>query len=261
MVDEPPKIHNTPHLAKRDSPPRRWLRVLLVCGVLAVGYWIVVRIWLAPADARRHLETQLMALDLPAVARNPAVFEFAVARGRAAFKENCASCHGPAGQGAPGVPNLTDSDWLWGGTFSAIEQTITHGIRNEDRAGRFSEMPAFLRDGLLTAAQVDDVVEYVLLLSGQKADAEAAKRGAQVFSENCANCHSPDGKGDPSIGAPNLTDSIWLYGGDRASLRQTVSTARNSSMPSWSGRLPPATIRALAVYVHNLGGGQPEAGP
>ena len=230
---------------------------------MVMSAWLpdAARDLVARLDGRKSHEAALMAAKLSEIESNPAVFKFAVASGRAAFKKNCVSCHGPTAQGAPGFPNLTDSDWLWGGTLSAIEQTITHGVRNQDNAGRFSQMPAFLRDSILTQAQVDDVAEYVAQISGQDAEVAAAKRGAQVFSENCVNCHGPDGKGDPSVGAPNLTDAIWLYGGDRASLRQTISYARNSSMPSWNGRLSPATIRALAVYVHSLGGGEREPPP
>ncbi|TAL01407.1 MAG: cytochrome-c oxidase, cbb3-type subunit III [Rhodospirillaceae bacterium] len=274
--------HEWDGIQELDTPtPRWWLWVFLACCIWAVGYWVVMPAWPLPsgytkgvigwsqranvvrdladlAETRKPLESQLMTADLSDIEKNPAIFEFAVASGRAAFKENCAPCHGSGAQGALGYPNLNDDDWLWGGSLSAIQQTITHGIRNQDKESRFSEMPAFLRDGILTRAQVDDVVEYVTQISGQKADAAVAKRGAEVFGQNCVSCHGSDGRGDRSVGAPNLTDAIWLYGGDRASIRQTVSYARNSSMPSWASRLSPATIRALAVYVHSLGGGEPE---
>jgi cytochrome c oxidase cbb3-type subunit 3 len=263
-----------------DTPlPRWWLWVFIATCIWAFGYWIAMPAWpmvssytkgllgysqrdvvsrdlAALAASRKPLEDQMMAVDIGEVEHNPAALEYANASGRMAFKENCAPCHGSGAQGAIGYPNLNDDDWLWGGSITDIQQTITHGIRSQDRETRFSEMPAFFRDGMLTQAQVADVVEYVLTLSGQPVDAEKAKRGADVFSQNCASCHGPEGKGDRSVGAPNLTDAIWLYGGTRAAITQTVSYARNSSMPAWGGRLSPATIRALTVYVHSLGGGE-----
>jgi len=276
--------HEWDGIQELDTPlPRWWLWVFLACCIWAVGYWIVMPAWplasgytegvigwsqrdnvvrdlAALVETRKPLEIKLMSSDLAEIERDPAVFEFAVASGRTAFKENCAPCHGSGAQGAPGYPNLNDDDWLWGGTAGEIEKTITYGIRNQDSASRFSEMPSFLRDGTLTRMQVTDVTEYVSTFTGGAVDSESAKRGAIVFGQNCVSCHGPDGKGDRSVGAPNLTDAIWLYGGDRAALAQTISNARNSSMPAWNGRLSPATIRALSIYVHSLGGGEGESG-
>ncbi len=117
-------------------------------------------------------------------------------------------------------------------------------------------MPAFGRDNLLTAAQINDLVEYVRSISGQDADAAAVARAKPVFAEQCAQCHGPEGKGDRTQGAPDLTDGIWLYGGDRDTLRATIANARQGVMPAWAGRLDDATIAALAVYVHERGGGE-----
>ncbi|HXZ01189.1 MAG TPA: cytochrome-c oxidase, cbb3-type subunit III [Stellaceae bacterium] len=199
---------------------------------------------------------RIRAASLEDIRKNPELLAFAETGGRAAFNENCAPCHRAGGAGAKGYPNLADDDWLWGGTLAAIHQTITHGVRNADPDSRQSQMPRFGADKLLTPQQISDVADYVLSLSHQPAPAEAAKRGAAVFAENCAVCHGEKGAGNPEIGSKNLTNGIWLYGGDKATLVETITNARNSSMPAWGARLDPTTIKMLAVYVHSLGGGQ-----
>ncbi len=138
-----------------------------------------------------------------------------------------------------------------------IYTTISHGIRNTtDPDARYSEMPKFGADALLDKAQIDQVVQYVLQISGQTHDADLASEGAVVYTDNCASCHMEDGTGDRAQGAPNLTDAIWLYGGDQASLTETVTNARFGVMPAWAGRLSEADIRAAASWVHSRGGGE-----
>ena len=177
--------------------------------------------------------------------------------GASIFRTYCAQCHGAGAAGARGYPNLLDNDWLWGGDIQAILTTVTNGIRNTtDPDARFSQMPAFGTDGLLEPAQIDEVVQYVLQISGQDRDAAMAAKGATVFAENCAACHGDTGTGNRDLGAPNLTDAIWLYGGDAATLTETVTKARFGVMPNWSPRLSEADIRAVAAYVHGLGGGE-----
>jgi cytochrome c oxidase cbb3-type subunit 3 len=122
-------------------------------------------------------------------------------------------------------------------------------------------MPAFGRDGILTADQIVDVVSHVRLISHQERMSASARRGAALFAVNCAACHGPEGKGDRQFGAPNLTDGIWLYGGDRATIVQTVTNARYGVMPAWGEKLDPVTIKMLAVYVHGLGGGEASPQP
>src|SRR5690606_32314963 len=147
--------------------------------------------------------------------------------------------------------NLNDDDWLWGGNISEIEYSITHGIRNPDHdRTRQSMMPAFGRDGILAPDQVADVVSYVRVLSKQEKNGASAQRGGRLFADNCAVCHGADGKGSRELGAPDLTDAIWLYGGDRDSLAATVTHSRNGVMPAWGERLDPVTIKMLATYVH-----------
>jgi cytochrome c oxidase cbb3-type subunit 3 len=117
-------------------------------------------------------------------------------------------------------------------------------------------MPAFGRDGLLTAKEIDDLVQYVVNVSGRDADMAAVNRAAPIFAQQCVTCHGADAKGNRSLGAPNLTDDEWLFGGEPRDIQQTIYSARNAHMPAWQGRLDDATIKALAVYVHSLGGGE-----
>ena len=117
-------------------------------------------------------------------------------------------------------------------------------------------MPAFGRDAILKPAQIDDLTEYVVHLSGRAADAGAVQRAAKLFADNCAMCHGPAGKGDRAFGAPNLTDNDWLYGSAREDIRGQIWNGRGGVMPTWGGRLTPESIKALAVYVHSLGGGE-----
>jgi cytochrome c oxidase cbb3-type subunit 3 len=170
---------------------------------------------------------------------------------------NCVPCHGSGAAGNIGYPNLNDDDWLWGGTLTDIQTTLTHGIRQPgDAETRQSQMPSFGRDGILTAPQVQDVVSYVRSLSGLEKAGSAAQRGSVLFATNCVACHGPDGKGNRMMGAPNLTDKIWLYGGGREAVTETVTYAHGGVMPAWGGRLDAVTIKMLAAYVHSLGGGE-----
>ena len=208
-------------------------------------------------DANAPIEEKLVAADLNAIATDPELVNYTQNAGGAVFRTWCAQCHGSGAAGAVGYPNLLDNDWLWGGTIEDIHATISHGIRNTtDPDARYSEMPKFGADELLEPAQIDQVVQYVLQISGQEHDAGLATEGAVVFAENCAACHMEDGTGDRAQGAPNLTDAIWLYGGDQAALTETVTNARFGVMPSWTERLSEADIRAVAAWVHSRGGGE-----
>ena len=272
--------HEWDGIRELDTPlPKWWLYTFYATIVFALGYCIlypaipllrshsegllsytnrgalVASTQQAEAQQARFLD-RIRAASLDDIRKNPELLAFAETGGRAAFNENCAPCHRTGGAGAKGYPNLADDDWLWGGTLAAIHQTITHGVRNADPDSRQSQMPRFGADNILTRQQISDVADYVLSLSGQPAPAEAAKRGAPVFAENCAACHGDKGQGNQEVGAKNLTDGIWIYGGDRATVVETITNARNGSMPSWGTRLDPTTIKMLAVYVHSLGGGQ-----
>lgn len=276
--------HSWDGIEELNNPlPRWWVWVLYMCIIWGIGYTIAYPAWPMltrathgvigsdqRADVRAEIQrfddknaaikAQLVAVDLTSAAPMPPELEaFALNEGAAVFKNNCAQCHGAgaAGVQGKGYPNLLDDDWLWGGSMEAIHTTVTHGIRNTtDPDARLSEMPKFGADGLLEKDQIGQVVEYVLQLSNQDHDATAATAGATVFADNCAACHGDDGKGNRDLGAPNLTDAIWLYGGDRDTLTYTVTNARYGVMPAWGGKLSEDQIRAVATYVHSLGGGE-----
>ncbi|HEU4969918.1 cytochrome-c oxidase, cbb3-type subunit III [Sphingomonas sp.] len=191
------------------------------------------------------------------LADQPQLMQAAIEGGRAAFKVSCTQCHGSGAAGSKGYPNLNDDDWLWGGDIATIQYTITHGVRQPDHDGtRMSQMPAFGKDGILKGDQIADLVAHVRTISGQQKPDAASRRGARLFEQNCTACHGPDGKGNRAIGAPNLTDAIWLYGGDADSIAHTIANSRYGVMPHWGNHLDPVTIKMLAAYVHSLGGGE-----
>ncbi len=209
-------------------------------------------------EANAGINTQLASVELTEIAQDPNLNQFAQNAGGAVFRTWCAQCHGSGAAGAKGYPNLLDDDWLWGGDIEAIHTTISHGIRNEeDPDARYSQMPAF--GELLETEEITQVVNYVMSLSGEPQDAALVAAGETVFLDNCAACHMDDGTGDRWQGAPNLTDAIWLYGGDFETLTATVTYSRFGVMPPWSERLSEAEIRAVATYVHGLGGGEAPA--
>jgi cytochrome c oxidase cbb3-type subunit III len=282
--DTPEDVGTTGHewdgIAELNKPlPKWWLYTFYATIVWAIGYWIVYPAWplitthtkgylgysqrvtvsedLAAAYAAKSaFRDKIAASDLAAIQADPELLNFALAGGAAAFGDNCAPCHGRGAQGAIGYPSLRDDAWLWGGTLDDIHYTILHGIRADDPKTRSSAMPAFGRLGMLQGPQVNDVAEYVLSLSGIETDEAAAGRGEEIYAANCAACHGPKGEGNRTIGAPNLADELWLYGGDKATVVETINNSRNGVMPAWSGRLDPATIKELAIYVHSLGGGE-----
>ncbi|MHA7819382.1 MAG: cytochrome-c oxidase, cbb3-type subunit III [Erythrobacter sp.] len=204
--------------------------------------------------ARRDTFEQIAATDITKLAADPELLGQAIAGGSAAFKQHCVQCHGAgaAGYERYGYPNLNDDDWLWGGTLTDIEYTLTHGIRWEGSDDtRFSLMPAF-RD-IFSSAELDAVTDHVLSLSGQ---AQSNAAGAQLYEVNCVACHQANGEGDRAQGAPALNDAIWLYGSERALIRRQIARPRHGAMPGWSDKLDPVTIKMLAAYVHSRGGGE-----
>ena len=207
--------------------------------------------------ARVEQSATLLEASLEEIETDRGLLQFALAMGESLFGDNCATCHGAGGRGAVGYPTLADDVWLWDGTLDGIEYTLRHGIRHEaDLDTRFSLMPAFGRDNLMTTDEIGDLTDYVLRVSGQEHDSEAADRVADLYQQQCASCHGANGQGDRTQGAPNLTDQEWLFGGSRDAIYNTIYNARNSHMPAWQDRLDDASIKALAVYVHTLGGGE-----
>ncbi len=284
-IDQVTGVETTGHvwdgdLKELNKPlPKWWLYTFYACVVWAIGYWAVYPAWptlsgytkgalgysqrgevdkqvaAAKADQAKYFD-KIAATPLAEIEKDQALMPFVMAGGAAVFGDNCGPCHGKGAQGAPGYPNLNDDDWLWGGTPEAIQQTITHGIRSGDPEMRDMAMPRFGLDEMLQPAQIKDAAQYVLSLSGHATDEGAAQRGATIFADNCSACHGEDGKGNQELGAPNLTDEIWLYGGKTADIEKTIQTGRGGVMPYWTGRLDPVTIKMLTAYVHALGGGK-----
>jgi cytochrome c oxidase cbb3-type subunit 3 len=215
-----------------------------------------------------QLEGRLLRADPNAVANDTALMAFAHDRGERLFDGYCARCHGLQGQGDPGrgVPALDDSDWLYGtGLVSDIEQIVKYGIRSYHPKGwNLAIMPAYAtpqpsaRDSKipsLSPGNIRDVVEYLISRQGQRAEGAAAARGADLFAGagGCYDCHAADAKGDSSIGAPNLTDRIILYGdGSRESLTMSIAYGRHGLCPAWVRRISPAGIREVAIFVYSL---------
>jgi cytochrome c oxidase cbb3-type subunit 3 len=208
--------------------------------------------------AQRAQQTaKLAGASLEQIEQDPAMQSYALAIGQSIFGDNCAPCHGPGGLGGRGYPNLRAGAWLWGGSLEDIQRTITYGIRSGDPQARTSQMPSFGRDGLLKPEQIDDLTEYVVSLSHRPANGEAVARAAPLFAQNCAICHGPGGQGNQQLGAPALADGRrqWLYGSDRASIRDQIWNGHGGVMPAWRHRFDANTIKALAVYIHANAGG------
>jgi cytochrome c oxidase cbb3-type subunit 3 len=273
--------HEWDGIKELNTPlPRWWIMTFYACIVWAFGYWLVYPAWpllwgytsgMLHYSSRADVAVQLANLEqirgdkmvvlgtapLADIEKDPAQEPAARARGKAVFGDNCAPCHGSGAAGAKGYPNLNDDDWLWGGKIEQIMQTIAFGARSGHAKAHESAMLAFGRDGILKPGEIVTVANYVRSLSGLPTAAGFdAAAGRKIFAENCASCHGDVGRGNQELGAPNLTDKIWLYGSDEATVIETITNGRSGVMPAWTGRLDPSTIKALAVYVHSLGGGQ-----
>ncbi len=212
------------------------------------------------------LRRQFLVADPDSIPSDPSLLRYAEGRGARGYTRHCATCHGAdlKGDRSRSVPDLTDDDWLYGsGRIGEIERVALYGIRSGDsKAQNLASMPAFAtanpypryRIEPLTPQELHDVTE--LLYSFQhpnQVDAAAVQRGTALYHGKgyCFDCHSDHAKGDSAIGAPNLTDSIWLYGdGSRTAIAQSISHGQGGICPGWHGRLAPETIRAIAVYVH-----------
>jgi cytochrome c oxidase cbb3-type subunit III len=260
--------------------PLWWLWTLYATIVWAIGYVIVYPAlpgfssatkglwqWSSRADLRNELvvadqgreamNAKIAAMDINAILADEQVRNFAVSAGASIFKVNCVQCHGSGAAGGPGYPNLNDDSWIWGGKPEQVQLTIAHGIRAaDDKDTRDSQMPAFGKDNILTADQVSQAANRVLQLGGLEHDAAAATAGAIVFTENCASCHGEKGEGNQELGAPQLNDAIWLYGGKPEQIIAQIRAARHGMMPAWQARLGESKIKQLTAYVLSLGGGQ-----
>ena len=250
-------------LREYNNPlPRWWLWGFYLSVVFGLGYlafypglgnfagrlgWTQESSWAADvAKARLRSDAQLAQYDhmsLHTLRHDDAAMRTA----RNLFANNCAACHGTDAHGSKGFPNLTDADWLHGGDAAAINTTIT--------AGRVAAMPAW--EGVIGAEGVEQVSNYVQTLSGHPGSA-AATAGAEKFATFCAACHGADGRGNIALGAPNLTDNIWLYGGSIETIRETVAKGRNNQMPAHADKLGATRIKLLTAYVLNLSGAADE---
>ena len=281
-IDEATGVETVGHswdgIEELNNPlPRWWLWTLYATIVFSIGYVIVYPAfpmlskatdglwgWSSRGQLAAELKAEetrragtlaaLAATPITELPGKPELMRAAIEGGRAAFRVNCVQCHGSGAAGSIGYPNLRDDDWLWGGNLQEIEYSLINGIRHPGNdATHQSLMPSFGKDGILPAADIAAVTDHVLSLSGK---GPANARGAELFANNCATCHAPDGKGLRQFGAPNLTDAIWLYGGKREQVEASIYKARAGVMPAWNDKLDPVTIKMLAAYVHSLGGGE-----
>ncbi len=267
--------HDFDGIEELNTPmPRWWLITFYVTIAWSIGYTIAFPAWpmisgttagllgySTRGEVAQSIEThevanaglveELVAADLAAFDPQSDLHRYAVARGASVFRAQCSQCHGSGAAGAKGYPNLLDNDWLWGGTLEQVAYTIEHGVRNEtDLDAHWSEMPAF--GDMLEKEEIATLVAFLPTL----ADGDWDSAGGILFTDNCASCHGDTGKGNRDLGAPNLSDAIWLYGGDPDNLTQTITNSRFGVMPAWGQRLDQADVRAVATYVHSLGGGE-----
>lgn len=259
--------------------PRAVYFFLITTFLFSVIYWVLMPAWPLGVTYTKGLlgidqtttvneSLQRAALDreswakrietegYQAIQSDPALMTIVRQAGRTLFGDNCAACHGFNAKGSKGFPSLIAESWLWGGDPETIAETIRVGINSGHPNTRAAQMLAFGRDQILPRADVEKVVSYVQSLS----DATAAKQipadklaaGQAIFAANCASCHGDDGKGKADLGAPDLTDRHWIYGGDAQSIFTTVWHGRQGHMPTWESRLGPLERKILALYLVDL---------
>jgi len=245
------------NLQEYNNPlPRWWMWLFWITLVFSVAYLILypglgsfpgVLHWSSAgqydqemARAKERFEpifAKYAAMDIKAVAADPQAKEM----GQRLFLNYCAQCHASDGRGGRGFPNLTDNDWLYGGDPQILVTTIENG-----RSGVMPPWPQLGDEG------IKNVAHYVLSLSGRTHDNVRASQGKEIFATNCVACHGVDGKGNQAIGAPNLTDDVWLYGGGESTIIETVTKGRNGVMPAWAEFLGPNKVHLLAAYVYGM---------
>ncbi|MBU6483508.1 MAG: cytochrome-c oxidase, cbb3-type subunit III [Betaproteobacteria bacterium] len=246
------------NLEEYNNPlPRWWMWLFYLTIAFALGYlvlypglgtWPGLLHWTSHSqyDAEEAHATatydpiyaRYAAMPIPAVAADPQARDI----GQRIFLNNCAPCHASDARGGRGYPDLTDNDWLYGGDPDTLVATITDG--------RNGVMPAWA--GVVGDEGVKNLANYVKSLSGSAFDPVRAAQGKVLFQTNCVACHGPDGKGNHTIGAPNLTDAIWLWGGGESTIMETIAKGRNGVMPSWGSFLGPQKIHLVAAYVYSL---------
>ena len=271
--------HEWNGLTELNTPVPRLVSLFLALAVLfSGGYWVLMPAWpvgttytkgLLGLDDRTELTEsvkqattdratwtdQIATRSFAEIDAEPRLMTAVRQTGSTLFGDNCAACHGRDAKGGKGFPDLRTTSWLWGGSPEAIAETIRVGINSAHPESRNSQMPAFGRDQILQRTDIENVVAYVLSLSDPKEKPVAgnAEAGKAVFAANCVVCHGSDAKGKADVGAPNLTDRFWMYGGDGTSIYNTVWGGRQGHMPTWESRLSPVDRKILALYLVDLG--------
>jgi len=269
-------------LAEYNNPlPQWWVWVFYATVVFSVVYWVLYPAWpvgnsytegVLDYSKRAKLQAEMQAVEAgkkypqrqqalkkisqmspAAILNDPELMNFVNSSGKVLFGDNCAACHGSGGQGVIGhYPNLTDSDWLYGGNPETIHETLVKG--------RQGYMPA--HEDKLSESQIESLAYYVGSLAGEEwaeGKTDRIEEGDKLFHSNeaaCYACHGKDAKGNQTLGAPNLTDAIWFYGGEKETVMTTLRQGRGGNMPAWDERLNDNEIKILTAYVHSLGGGQ-----
>jgi cytochrome c oxidase cbb3-type subunit 3 len=245
-------------LTELNNPLPRWWLWLFILTVAFAGVYLVLYPglgtwqgtlgWTSHGEHDQQSRANAVRIEktlAPFAARTVVDLErdpAALGIGRNLFLNNCAACHGSDGGGAPGFPNLTDKDWLWGGDADTVVATISNG--------RMGVMPAW--GPVLGDQGVENVLDYVFSLQARKLEAGDIAAGKAKFAELCSACHGVDAKGNPAMGAPNLTDRTWLHGGALSTVRETITNGRNGTMPSHLARLGETRVKLLAAYVLSL---------
>ncbi len=260
--DQDPENRTTGHvydgIEEYDNPlPRWWFNLFVLTLVFSVVYlvyypglgsfrgvggWTSLNELESDQQKAREDHAEVFSQYLETPIEELIYDDGAMKMGVRLFANNCAVCHGADGGGNYGFPDLTDNDWLYGGEPQQIKETIAHG--------RNGNMPGW--GAIVGESNVEALTEYVLMLSKQAHDATLAAKAETLFGQNCAACHGADGAGNQLIGAPNLTDDIWLYEGSRESVAYAIRNGRANVMPAQQEQLQPEKIHLLAAYVYNL---------
>jgi cytochrome c oxidase cbb3-type subunit 3 len=236
--------------------PERLLGPLIALAILLTGYFL---------EKHARAKERLVASFADSLPGDPALHAYALALARPAYAQHCAGCHGAAfaGDTRRGVPDLRRGIWLYDfGRVSDIERSILYGIRSGlGRARNVTDMPAMGLSHRLTTDEISDVARYVVSLSRPGGEPAAIARGAAIYQGKgeCFDCHGADASGNIDWGVPALTGASWLYGGSVAAITTSIHDGRHGMCPGWIGVLDAATIRGLAVLLHDVNAGGPRA--
>lgn len=278
--------HEWDGLKELNTPlPKWWLYTWGACTVFAIGMFILlpgipygtgyfhgllgdsastrtqVDSDVKAVQAQRNVVmSKVAAASFADIRKNPELLAAAQTAGRITFANNCQPCHGAGGAGQLGYPALAAGAWIWGGKLEDIQQTVTHGIRSGDPDARDSKMLNFGTDGILKPEEIQNVANYVETalfgLTDKNATDASIASGKEIFAANCVACHGEKGEGNRDVGGPRLASKVHLYGGSRDSIVKQVTQPHMGVMPNWNQRLDTATIKSVAIYVHDLGGGE-----